>query len=129
MAENHGSYEVGYRRPPRHTRFKPGQSGNLKGRAKGAQNLETDLIEELAERIPIREGERSFKVSKQRALLKGLLSKALKGDTRAASLVLQLVARVTLPTDPIAPEQPPDLDPEDLKILERFLARRGPARE
>src|SRR4051794_39278063 len=101
MAENDNFYEVGYKRPPRRTRFKPGQSGNPGGRAKGIRNLETDLIEELAERIPIREGERSFRVSKQRALLKGLLSKALKGDTRAAGLILQLVAKVTLAKEPV----------------------------
>jgi uncharacterized protein DUF5681 len=129
MAEKHSSYSVGYKRPPQHTRFKPGQSGNPRGRSKGTRNLETDLMEELAERIPIREGERSFKVSKQRALLKGLLSKAMKGDTRAAGLVLRLVATVALANEQAAPEQPSDLDPADLAILERFLARQGPARE
>ena len=129
MAERRSSYEVGYERPPHHTRFKPGQSGNPKGRTKGVRNLVTDLTEELAERIPIRESERSFKVSKQRALLKGLLSKALKGDTRAAGLVLQLIAKFTLQEEQIAPQQSAGLDPADLDILERFLARRGCARE
>jgi len=129
MAEKHSSYLVGYKRPPQHTRFQPGQSGNPKGRSKGTRNLETDLMEELAERIPIREGDRSFKVSKQRALLKGLLSKALKGDTRAAGLVLRLVATVTLANETAAPEQPSDLDPADLAILERFLTRQAPVRE
>jgi hypothetical protein len=41
----------------------------------------------------IHEGERSLKLSKQRALLKSLLAKAFKGDVRAASLVFQLVAK------------------------------------
>ena len=27
-----GDYEVGYGKPPKHSRFKPGQSGNPKGR-------------------------------------------------------------------------------------------------
>ena len=129
MAERRSSYEVGYKRPPHHTRFKPGQSGNPNGRTKGVRNLVTDLTEELAERIPIRESERSFKVSKQRALLKGLLSKALKGDTRAAGLVLQLIAKFTLQEEQIAPQQSAGLDPADLDILERFLARRRCARE
>ena len=47
-------YEVGYRKPPKHTRFKPGQSGNLRGRPKGTKNLKTDLMEELGEKILIR---------------------------------------------------------------------------
>ncbi len=42
-------YEVGYGKPPRHTRFQPGRSGNPRGRPKDTKNLKTDLIEELAE--------------------------------------------------------------------------------
>lgn len=49
-------YEVGYRKPPRHTRFRKGQSGNPKGRPKGAKNLKTELEEELQEKIVVREG-------------------------------------------------------------------------
>ena len=41
--------KVGYRRPPKKSRFKPGQSGNPKGRPKGTKNLKRDLIEELQE--------------------------------------------------------------------------------
>ena len=51
-------YEVGYRKPPKHTRFKPGRSGNPRGRAKETRNLRTDLVDELAERILISEGGR-----------------------------------------------------------------------
>jgi Family of unknown function (DUF5681) len=67
MADN-GDSRVGYKRPPQHSKFKPGQSGNPKGRPKGALNLETDLTQELSEKIAIREGERSLKLSKQRAV-------------------------------------------------------------
>ena len=44
-------YEVGYGKPPKHTRFQPGQSGNPRGRPKGTKNLKTDLEEELSERV------------------------------------------------------------------------------
>ncbi len=66
-------YEVGYGKPPEHTRFKPGQSGNPRGRPKGTKNLKTDLIEELSEKIVVREGDQSQKVSKQRAVVKTLV--------------------------------------------------------
>lgn len=114
--------KVGYGKPPAKTRFKPGQSGNPKGRPKGTANLRTDLRSELSEKIQIREGERSLKVSKQRAMLKALVAKALKGDARAANVVLMLVEKLFEPET--ARETVPDLTPDDQAILERFLARR-----
>jgi hypothetical protein len=113
---------VGYKRPPRHTRFRPGQSGNPSGRPKGTQNLATDLGEELAERIPIRERERRLHVSKQRAILKTLVSKALEGDTRAASIVLRLVEQVIVPEAATAGSPGDDLSADDRAILDRFIA-------
>jgi hypothetical protein len=127
MSDGPGS-DVGYKRPPRHTRFRPGQSGNPRGRPQGTRNLATDLGEELAERIPIREGERNFRVSKQRALLKALVAKALKGDTRAAGIVLQLVERVVAPE--MARAGPADgLSADDQEILDRFIAEQLAARK
>ncbi len=52
-------YAIGYGRPPAHSRFKPGQSGNSKGRAKYSRNLRTIVEEVLQQRIVIREGQRS----------------------------------------------------------------------
>ncbi|MBN9597946.1 MAG: hypothetical protein J0G36_21665 [Afipia sp.] len=114
--------KVGYGKPPTKTRFKPGQSGNPRGRPKSSVNLKTDLRSELSERIHIREGERSLKVSKQRAMLKALVAKALKGDARAANVVLTLVGRLFEPE--AAAEEVPALTSDDEAILARFLARR-----
>jgi len=116
-----GDYEVGYGKPPKHSQFKKGQSGHPAGRPKGTRNLKTDLTEELAERILIREGGRAIKVSKQRALIKSLTAKALQGDTRAATLVLNMVWKI-MEKEP--PQEPPvDLSCEDLAILESFAQR------
>ena len=114
---------VGYKRPPQHSRFKPGRSGNPAGRPKGTKNIETDLKEELSERIAIREGERNLKVSKQRALLKAMMAKALKGDTRAAGIVLQLVTKVTLAEESTDDRAIEPLTEPEAAILERFISR------
>lgn len=73
---------VGYKRPPVASRFKPGQSGNPSGRAKGSQNLKTLFDKILKEEVSLREGSDVRKVSKAEALMRGLVVGALKGDTR-----------------------------------------------
>ncbi len=84
-------YEVGYKKPPKNTQFQPGESGNPKGRPKGTQNLSTDLEEELSAKIMVTEGGNQQQITKQRAMLKTLFAKALKGETRAASVLINLI--------------------------------------
>jgi len=48
---NKGLFEVGFGKPPRSTRFKPGQSGNPNGRPRGAKNFAVAIEQELAPRI------------------------------------------------------------------------------
>jgi hypothetical protein len=112
---------VGYKKPPKHTQFKPGQSGNPKGRPKGTKNLATDLSEELSEKIVVTEGGKQLKISKQRAMIKSLLAKALRGDTRAATVLLKLLidAEQASTRNEIAEE----LSDEDQAILARFAER------
>ncbi len=112
-------YEVGYGKPPKDTQFKPGRSGNPRGRPKGARNFTTELREELNERIPIREGGKVRRISKRRAVLKAQVAKALNGDPRSAQLVMNLMATY------LAEEEHSDddasLTPDDAVILADFL--------
>ncbi len=87
-------YQVGFKKPPKGTRFRKGQSGNPQGRPKGTKNLKTDLFEELQEQVLVREGPAEKQLSKQRVVLKSLTNKAIKGDTRAANIVLNMVLRL-----------------------------------
>jgi hypothetical protein len=114
-------YEVGYKKPPVHTRFQPGNRANRKGRAKGGRNLKSDLFEELGERITLTEGDRKVRISKQRALLKALVVKGIKGDARATNAVLNLVLR--LDSDDQDSAEP--LSEVDRAILEDFIDREG----
>ncbi|MEQ8321893.1 MAG: DUF5681 domain-containing protein [Rhodospirillales bacterium] len=113
------AYDVGYGKPPKNTRFKPGQSGNSKGRPKGTRNLKTDLEEELKETITVSESGRSKRLSKQRALVKAMVAKALKGDARSTALLLGLIDKLISPDEPNAGDA--SLSPEDAKIIEAFL--------
>ena len=116
-------YEVGFGRPPRHTRFKKGRSGNPKGRPRRTRNLKTDLIEELTERILVREGERSQRVTRQRALVKQLVNGALKGQQRAQHTLISLILK--LQTSEVAASAAPDIADDDQEILARFIERQG----
>lgn len=123
MAKSSSDYAVGYKKPPEATRFKSGQSGNPKGRPKGTRNLKTDLGQELSERIRIREDGEQRSISKQQAVIKALVAKAIKGDTRAATLVIQMVAKHV---EVDVPEQGEiDLSDSDARILEAFVRRRS----
>ncbi len=114
-------YEVGYGKPPKRTQFTKGQSGNPKGRSKGTKNFETDLREELAEPVNVREDGSVTTVSSQRAILKQLRAKALKGDPRALDRLLALAERYDL--EDAADEAEQDLSGADQSILERFKDR------
>ena len=113
------SYKSGYGKPPKETQFKPGQSGNPKGRPKNTKNLKTDLKEEIHEHIQITEGGQPKKVSKQRAILKRTVEKALKGDMRATELIIKLT--VTHLLDEEIQNEVQDLVAEDKEILNRFI--------
>src|SRR5215467_1981234 len=113
-------YKIGYGNPPKATRFKPGRSGNPRGRPKGSRNLATDLAAELGEQITVREEGHSRRITKQRALIKSLMARALQGNVRATTAVLALYARViTEPTD----NSDDEIHPDELQILRRFAPR------
>lgn len=112
-------YEVGYGKPPKHTQFKPGHSGNPRGRPKGSRNFKTDLLEELGEKIEIREGDRPRKITKQRALVKSLTNGSIKGNPRSTGHLLAAIFRV-LDTGANQPEIEEDLTAEEAEILRAF---------
>jgi hypothetical protein len=116
-----GTYTVGYCRPPVHSRFKPGQSGNPKGRAKGSLNLRTILKQVSNEQILIREGDRPRRMSRMEALVRTTFSRAFKGDPKAlASLIL--LARQTGLTESDETTTQLLQGPEYAAIIADFLA-------
>lgn len=113
-------YDVGYGKPPKHTQFKKGQSGNPKGRRKGARGLKTDLREELMEMLTITENGKTTKLTKQRLMIKQLFAKASKGDVRAAIKMLEM-ANALLGPEQEASDAEQELTPEDAEIIREAL--------
>ena len=114
------SYEVGYKKPPKHTQFQPGQSGNRKGRPKGSRNFKTDVLETLKAPVPVTQNGNKRSVSTQKAALMRLQEKALSGDARSLGLLLEL-ARTLNNEEALLVETVRSKD--DQAILDDFLAR------
>lgn len=112
--------EVGYGRPPKRHQFPKGRSGNPKGRPKGARGLKTDLKAELASLVAITENGKTKKITKQQVVLKSLVAKAAKGDTKAASQVLTMVIQILGIEDERTGRT--DLTPSELDMLDSYLA-------
>jgi hypothetical protein len=83
-------YVVGYRKPPLHTRFKKGESGNVRGRPKGARNLAGVLERELNAPVTINENGQRKTITKFEAVIKQLVNQTLKPDLRALQQLLAL---------------------------------------
>ena len=114
-------YEIGYKKPPKQAQFQPGQSGNPKGRPKGTKNLATDLQEELQQKIVITEANKTQTVTKQRAMLKTLFAKALKGDARSATVLISLIHGLDQSSDVDANDAA--LSADDAAILAAYQAK------
>ena len=114
-------YDVGFKKPPKETQFKPGQSGNPNGRPKGSRNVATDLQEELDEEIEVTERGTSLTLTKRRALIKTLMMKGLKGEIRAAEGLVRLA--LALDEADAARGGGELLNEDDQKIIAHFAAR------
>jgi hypothetical protein len=89
MRDQHGGDdEVGFGKPPKHTRFTKGRSGNPNGRPRGSRNASTLLDEALKERVSVSENGRRKKITKLEAILTQLVNRAAGGDHRATQLLL-----------------------------------------
>lgn len=93
--DNQQANQVGYKNPPRHSRFKPGQSGNPKGRPKVQQlNPMTHIFNELMKSVTIVENGKPTKVTKMAALTRRIIHDALKGDSKAMASVMKLLPKL-----------------------------------
>ena len=90
----HGNGSVGYGRPPVAKQFKPGQSGNPRGRKKGVKNVATIFNDALYRPVKIRIAGRVRTLPKIEAIVEVMLSKALAGDSPAVSRIIELAHKL-----------------------------------
>ena len=83
---------AGDRRPPVATRFKPGESGNPRGRPRAKRHLGAVVARALSERVTVEETDgRVRRLSKLEATVKQIVDGATKGDARATKLLFALI--------------------------------------
>ena len=124
-----GDYPVGYKRPPAAFRFKKGQSGNPKGRPKGAPTMAELFMREAALLVTIKSGDDVRQIQKREALVRRVIDKAIQGDLRAAGLVLaRMFAAEAEASEAAAPESapPPPLSDAERAAMKILVERRTP---
>jgi hypothetical protein len=120
-------YEVGYGKPPPHTRFVKGQSGNPRGRLPGAQNMKTLLTQVLNELVVVTDHGGRRKVSKRQAIVTQIVNRAAKPDFKAIPILLGMLRDIERDSDPQSAD--PTFTEADQQIIARIKARLGGAEE
>lgn len=92
------TYAVGYGKPPRGRPFAPGQSGNPKGRPRGAKNDHTLINEALNEVVTVRENGRELKIPKREVGARRFANLVAEGNFKALTLWLRLFGVGSVPT-------------------------------
>jgi hypothetical protein len=110
---------VGYRRPPKHTRFQPGQSGNLGGRPVGVKSLSDIVRKIVGQKITVTENGRTRRIPRLEAILLRAASEASRGDVASLRLLLQLAERYGESAQTGAEREA--MAAEDVTILRRYL--------
>jgi Family of unknown function (DUF5681) len=129
--EPEGDHEVGYGRPPRHSRFRKGRSGNPRGRPRGSKNLATLFAEALDETVVVKEDGRRRAITKREAIVKQLVNRSASADLAAMRMLLGMAQALEGRADPEADGAKPgdqttaEADLEVMRELRRRLLRSG----
>src|SRR6185369_6260100 len=87
------SYDVGYKKPPRHSQFKPGNRCSPKGRGKRKFETEAEILKRVLNfPVEFRHRGKLKRAPRMEVLIRSLGSAALKGDVGAAAMLLKIRA-------------------------------------
>jgi hypothetical protein len=126
--QRRGDYEVGKGRPPLSTRWSPGQSGNPKGRPKGAKNLVTIFNESFKQKLEIQERGKVRQITALEAVVKKLINEALKGNIKAIEFLLAKEPEITRRAEPV-PKITSDMNVHEVTDIYRRMVTAVRGRE
>jgi hypothetical protein len=122
-------YEVGRGRPPKHSQFKDGQSGNPRGRPKGRPNRKTLIQRMLDEKVTVKTAGGTKRISAAEAATRRVFELAMKGDWKALELFLRWVEACNADndnaTEPSSAEEDEILAAFTRQVMEREKRRKG----
>lgn len=113
---------VGRGKPPKHTQFRKGTSGNPRGRPRGSKNLSTYLMEAARDQVAATIGGKSRKISKMQATAMQLATKAASGDQAAINKFLDWMDLIESRAAAAKPTQFP-LSSPDIEVLRATYER------
>ena len=116
-------YKVGCKRPPLHTRFRKGQSGNPRGRLRGSKNFSTLLAEALNEPVVVTEDGRRRKISKRELGVRQLANKFAMAEAQATKMLLGLMLERERLAAAAPPAEQPSFGAADEKVIANLLKR------
>src|SRR5258706_9804981 len=99
-AKPKSKYKVGYGKPPAESRWKPGQSGNPKGKKKGTQSFKQIFLEAANKIIVLKDANGVQRVSQIKAVMAGGFAEAFKGKPKRAGKHLVFCKEILPPPPP-----------------------------
>ena len=120
MSESQREPAANYRKPPEHTRFKKGQSGNPRGRP--AKNLPALLAAALNEKVTVTENGKRRQVTKREAVIAQLVNKSASAELRATKTLIDMLRDIEKRADPAPAEKNP-FGPTDKEVVQQLIAR------
>jgi hypothetical protein len=118
-AKSDTDYAIGYRRPPKSTQFKPGVSGNPKGRPKGSRPVGALLQDIIRQKIAVTENGKTRRLPALEIMLRRLANDAMRGEQRSIKFLLSLLEHYGASSQ--ATVQLGELLTEDAEILAEYL--------
>ena len=122
MADGESDYKVGPGKPPLHTRFKKGQSGNPRGPRR--KDLSSLLVAALNEPVYVTIDGKRRKITKREAIVTQMVNKSTSADLRATKMLIDMMKGVEQKAGVPSPTPaPPPLTEADEQVVEQLVER------